>query len=522
MDSMKLSPKTSIHDLIEAFPFLVDFLASYNPKYGLLRNKVMRATLGRMATLEKVASIGEVELGTLMDAICGEVQRRTGERPEADLSGGGGATGDMDGERGKAPNTRVTVDDAKVGEMKRIISALHDGEPLEDARKRFLALAKDVAPAEIAAMEERLIREGMPVDEVQRLCDVHVGVFRDMLDRDDVVAAPPGHPVHTYMADNEIIGGLAARLGELVGRLGETGGRGGGMAGHEPGLRGVLAQLASIENHYVRKENQLFPALERHGVSGPSQVMWGVHDEIRATLKGLARAIDERDAGAVAEKGAGAARAISEMVYKENKILFPLALDKLASEEWAAMRRGEDELGYGFARPAAPWPPDAEGAGATGRSGGGGRQGGEEGDGQLRMRTGALTLEQINLMLTHLPVDISFVDAEGHVRYYSDTNDRIFPRSPGVIGRHVEMCHPPKSVDTVREIVESFRSGREDVAEFWIQMQGRFLHIRYFAVRDGEGRYAGTLEVSQDVTGIRALEGENRLLDWGHEHGGGR
>jgi DUF438 domain-containing protein len=125
------------------------------------------------------------------------------------------------------------------------------------------------------------------------------------------------------------------------------------------------------------------------------------------------------------------------------------------------------------------------------------------------------TADQINLMLTHLPVDLSFVNENDEVLYYSATPERIFPRSPGVIGRHVQNCHPPKSVATVERILSEFKAGTKSTAEFWIQMRGKFLHIRYFAMRDPDGKYRGCLEVSQDVTAIRALDGERRLLDWG-------
>lgn len=134
---------------------------------------------------------------------------------------------------------------------------------------------------------------------------------------------------------------------------------------------------------------------------------------------------------------------------------------------------------------------------------------------RLPLDTGGLTLKQINLMLEHLPVDLSFVDESDEVRYYSDTADRVFPRSPGVIGRKVQNCHPPKSVHIVEKILDAFKAGSKDVAEFWIQLHGKFVHIRYFALRDRDGNYKGTLEVSQDVTNIRNLEGQRRLLDWG-------
>ena len=135
-------------------------------------------------------------------------------------------------------------------------------------------------------------------------------------------------------------------------------------------------------------------------------------------------------------------------------------------------------------------------------------------DSSLSLDTGQLSVEQINIMLKHLPVDVSFVDASDELRYYSDTPQRIFARTPAVIGRKVQNCHPPKSVHVVQKIIDAFRAKEKDTAEFWIELKGRFIHIRYFAMRDKEGNYRGTLEVSQDVTEIRKLEGERRLLDW--------
>ena len=135
--------------------------------------------------------------------------------------------------------------------------------------------------------------------------------------------------------------------------------------------------------------------------------------------------------------------------------------------------------------------------------------------GELPLQTGALTGPQISLLLTHLPVDVTYVDADDTVRFYSETPERIFRRTPAIIGRKVQKCHPPASVHSVQRILDDFRAGRRDTAEFWIQMQGKFIHIRYFALRDKQGRYEGTIEVTQDLTQIRQLEGERRLLDEG-------
>jgi hypothetical protein len=143
----------------------------------------------------------------------------------------------------------------------------------------------------------------------------------------------------------------------------------------------------------------------------------------------------------------------------------------------------------------------------------------------VQLPTGNLTIEQLTSLFAALPVDITFVDADDRVRFFSEGPSRVFARSRAILGRKVQHCHPPKSVDVVDQIVESFRSGAKEVAEFWIEFHGRFVHIRYFAVRDEAKRYLGTLEVTQDVTEIRGLTGERRLLEWnanGHETPSGK
>ena len=377
----------------------------------------------------------------------------------------------------------------KAEELRKLILALHAGEPFERVKARFDKLIEGVSPEEIAALEQQLIQEGMPVAEVQRLCDLHVGVIRGGLETNNGIDVPPGHPVHSYMEENREFERLADQLVQ---------------ANDVVALAERVDALSVIDIHYVRKENQLFPYLERHGVTGPTQVMWGIHDEIRATL----RSLKERAAsGSIAEAkdiAAEVARAIAEMVYKEEKILFPLALGKLTDSEWGEMRRGDDEIGYAFEAPP-KWIPNLDD-----------KMGVEDQDRSrmIPLSTGQLTQRQLDRMLTHLPVDLSFVDPEGRVQFYSDNPDRIFPRSPAVIDRNVANCHPPQSVDIVLKILDAFKDGSRDTARFWIQLGGRFLLIKYFAVRSKSGEYLGCLEVSQDVTDIRSLEDEQRLLDW--------
>jgi len=196
---------------------------------------------------------------------------------------------------------------------------------------------------------------------------------------------------------------------------------------------------------------------------------------------------------------------LRDMIYKEEHILFPMTLETLSDDDWAKVMSGEQEIGYAWIEPEKGWQPTSAAAQVEMMAGK---------TGSLNLDTGQLTAEQVNLMLTHLPVDLSFVNENDEVIYYSNTEDRIFPRSPGIIGRRVQNCHPPKSVDMVEKILDEFKAGNKDTADFWIQMRGRFILIRYFAMRDSKGAYKGCLEVSQDVTNIRSLQGQKRLLDW--------
>jgi DUF438 domain-containing protein len=211
------------------------------------------------------------------------------------------------------------------------------------------------------------------------------------------------------------------------------------------------------------------------------------------------------------------------MIFMEEKILFPTSLKKLSERQWAEIRRGEAEIGYAWIQPGNLWDPSIVIAGSVAKELGkppGSRTvtteaalSGES-PAEIPLDVGELSAQQVNLMLRNLPIDMTYVDENDRVRYYSQGRERIFPRSPAVIGRAVQNCHPPNSVHVVEKILESFRRKEKDTAEFWLTLNGRFIHIRYFALYDQEGAYRGVVEVSQDVTGIRALKGQKRLLDW--------
>jgi len=391
--------------------------------------------------------------------------------------------------------------------LKGLIRRLHEGAKPEEVKAEFEEVIKGAAPIEIAQVEQELIKEGMPREEVQRLCDVHLAVFRESLDKERVLA-PPGHPIHILMEEHK-------RLLEFAGLLNDT-------AKEIKGAKGFVAvgeQMKKLDHiaehfrdsgsHFSREENVLFPYLEKHGVTEPPAIMWMEHDKIREIKQNLSRLIDTRKslgfqnfAKRLGEVGLSLSEMLSSHFYKENNILFPTALQLVTEAEWKDARRQFDELGYCCFTPEparatieevkmpAPKP---------------------EIEGMVTFETGALSRGELEAIFNTLPVDVTFVDKEDTVRYFSQSKDRIFTRAKAVIGRKVQQCHPQKSVHLVNQILEDFKSGRKDAAEFWINFRGRLVYIRYFAVRGKNGDYLGCLEVTQDITDIKKIEGEKRL-----------
>ncbi len=491
---MTITAETTIHQLLETYPYLKSWLVAYTPEFKKLENPVLYNTMGRVATLEAASAMGEVPLDKLLDDIRTQVARH---EIIAEESAGGQAG---------AAASAAPVDDATAARrqelLKGIIKRLHDGAPVDEVKAEFDQLVAEVDSAEIARMEQALIAEGMPVDEVMRLCDVHVTVFKEALEEKPGADVAKGHPIDHYRRENEVIGELTASLRCSTEALAtETDEAARSTLLDAIGLE--LERLSQIETHYLRKENQLFPVLEKHGVEGPTKVMWGLDDDIRGRIKTARALLSAGDVAALSAMLPELLGAIDDMVYKEEKILLPTALQVITESEWAQMAAGDSEIGFAW----------IEGAGSIAARAAVAVTPQTEGPMLLPLPTGALSLDQLDVMFRVLPFDISYVDEHDTVRFYSE-GLRVFPRSPAAIGRQVRNCHPPKSVDKVEQILSEFKAGTKDVAEFWIQMGPKFVHIRYFAMRDAEGTYKGCLEVVQDATHVRALEGERRIVDW--------
>lgn len=398
----------------------------------------------------------------------------------------------------------------RIATLKEIIQHLHQGQAPDAVRAQLREMVRQTDPGEIMAMEQELISGGMPVEEVRSMCDLHSQVTREVLVQLPAGPIVPGHPVDTFRRENSALRQVIAKTRTILAEI--------SALEDDQECKGQLLQLRQsanelmdIDKHYQRKEHALFSFLEKHGISGPSKVMWAKDDDIRAALKRMNQAAHE--CPAIAAQGrklatasvSPALAAVEEMIFKEENILLPMSLQTLTENEWAEIWASSPKYGWCLVEPQDGYTPPKSADAATPAV---------PGDGTITMPTGHVTVEQLTSVLSTLPLDLTFVDAEDRVAFFSEGPQRIFARSKAIIGRKVQHCHPPGSVDIVERILGDFRAGRQNVAEFWIDFHGKFVHIRYFAVRDKEGKYLGTVELTQDIAPLRALTGERRLLQY--------
>jgi len=394
--------------------------------------------------------------------------------------------------------------------MKGLIRQLHSGETEEKVKAQLESMLDEADYSDVFVMEVQLVKEGIAAESVQKLCDTHTRVLKKHLDLQETPRTIPGHPVHTFVQENRELNKTTARIRLIMKQLDAMPDEADAI---EPmrDIQGLLNNLMDVDKHYRRKEYLLFPFFEKKDLPGPAMVMWGKHDEVREILRQTIAGLQESQAMSVAEAKAynlftvaPAVEAIDDMVYKEEKILFPTALDLLTEQDWYEIYIQSDEYGYCLYAPQFEWTPEG-GVHAQARKP-------AAAGGRVQMPTGSFSLEELIGVFSTLPFDMTFVDKDDTVRYFTPGKERIFDRSRAILGRKVQYCHPPKSVHIVNQIVKDFKAGKRERARFWINMGGRLIYICYYAVRDAAGEYMGTLEVTQDLSEARSLEGERRLL----------
>lgn len=387
-------------------------------------------------------------------------------------------------------------------QLKELIHRIHDGLNIDEAKQIFKREFGTISTEEIVELEESLISDGMSVKEVQRLCDVHAAVFDGSIEdihRPKDITQIPGHPAYVLREENKRILALIQNEIEAYPNLENQ--------SHYLMVRIGLERLQEIHQHYARKEYLIFPILEKKGIESIPQVMWGVDNDIRDKIKSLLLSMNDKATNLeeLSRNLRITLTMVKDMVTKEENILLPKLTQLLTYYDWIMIDKGSDDIGYFLEAPKQKWavsdstsPEEAPAVQKTTDT--------------VSFDAGKLSSVELNAILNTVPFDMTFVDKDGLVKYFTQGKERVFQRPLSVIGRSVSMCHPPKSVHIVEEIIESFKSGKKDHEDFHIQMKDKFVHIRYYAIRDNEGAYLGTLEVTQDILPLRLLEGEKRLI----------
>ncbi|QUH26379.1 PAS domain-containing protein [Serpentinicella alkaliphila] len=408
----------------------------------------------------------------------------------------------------------LDLDDKKIEKIMKIkLNYLRGSISLETAKSQMKESFDKVTAQEFAICEQYLQQYGITDEELAERMDEILEIFDGIL-VSNKIELPLGHPVRTYLDEVEAIRAVLEEMRKLKDKK---------FIKNQ--WDELYEKLSEIKIHFSRKQNQLYPALEEKGFDKPSKVMWTLENNIKDIIRRAKDFLEKNQDKEFINLQDDVIEMVEDMMVKEVEILYPTSIDLLSNEDFVKMRIGDDEIGYCLIPAPIPFGIEEDKTDKiflnnellkdlanvlhkhgvlenTGR--------GEV----LDVSQGKLTLEQINLIFKHLQVDLSYVDENEIVKFYSDTKHRVFPRSAGVIGRKVQNCHPRESVHTVEEIIEAFRSGEQDMAEFWLEVGGKFIYIIYNAVRDEKGKFRGVLEMMQDVTRIRSLEGSQRLLTW--------
>ena len=417
------------------------------------------------------------------------------------------------------------IDAKKLEIVHEIKSAYDEGKiSLEEARKSLKDRVQHLAPYEIAIIEQEMVVESEDEcikEDIQAMLEV----FQDVLVTKDQ-ELPENHPISCYRRENAKMKELLLSVEDLV---------------QYPLIKNqwleLYEELLKFKIHLSRKQNQLYPVLEKKGFTRPTTTMWTLDDFIRDEIAECYNLLLEDKEEEFIGKQAELVADVRDLMDKEENILYPTSLEMINEEEFRYMAEGDQEIGFAYitvdkeksgnqnsASPSANTSPLAGLSSAPGfaeeLAGLLGKYGFNNKEEKLNVTTGQLTLEQINLIYQHMPVDLSYVDENELVCFYTDTKHRVFPRSKNVIGRDVKNCHPKASVHIVEEIIKKFRSGEQDKAEFWINKPDLFIYIIYYAVRDENGKFRGVLEMMQDCTHIRSLQGSQTLLTWEQQEKG--
>lgn len=378
------------------------------------------------------------------------------------------------------------------------IGIMQGDKPLELVRKHQ-QLIDNIVPSDVIDAVDRLVRHGVPMEALKRGINKTLNLLYKTLNGYPYTPPPKGSFLDVLIQNNRELDVRLRATRPLIKELNNTPGD---VMLHSR-LKEKLSEIGKFDALYVIKENVLFPLIEKQWENFRCvQVMWSFQDDIRKNIKAAIALLDEKDFDL--KKFNRLAGDIFFNMYaikfRDERILFPRMLETIPEKELNDLLAQSREMIFPFVEP----PQKATEA----------MEEGSTDTGEVDLHTGILSPEQIRMVFNHLPVDITYVDENNKVKYFSTPGKRIFPRTKGIIGRDVKNCHPPESVHVVEQIVDAFRRGEKDEASFWIKMKGEYILIRYFAVRDESGKFRGTLEVSQEISALQKITGEKRLLDW--------
>ena len=500
MEKKKINLSSSVFALVHQYPEIVDIMAPLG--FEEMRKKAVVNSMGKFMTIPKGAKVKHVDLDVIKKAleehgfeiVEGEqkpAQTTTRIRPLQKVA--------------NIFSRKSSLSEERMNLLKSYLKRLGTGEELDAVRADFVANFKDVEASDIMKAEQELIAEGQPVRDVQKLCDVHSALFHgntreeqianaekaaeDGLRREQEVVreahenrskaaeliAIPGHPLRTFTHENEALKPLIVEA-ETKLESGED-------------IRQLLPRIREVALHYAKKGDLLYPLLAmRYDITGPSQVMWSVDDEIRDAFARLIK--NTEDSKEWNEKAAATLQRAREMIYKERNILFPICAAHFTEDEWKQIYRDSQDYAVCFGVEHEKWEEAEETTNVAPTQ--------EQHTDEIVLPGGHLTLAQLTAMLNTIPLEISFVDADDYNRFFNE-GPKLFKRPSMAIDRKVFTCHPPKIQPMVEAIINDFRSGKRDEVPVWMEKNGRTVLVNYMAVRDRAGQYVGTLEVVQDM-----------------------
>lgn len=384
----------------------------------------------------------------------------------------------------------------KVERLKEYVQGVLENKEGKDLYTEYRDDIESVTPQECFEIFYSRLERGYSEEEILKILDKVINIFHKSLNIYKWERPKENSFLYILMKENKALEERLGKIKKII--LNEE------VEDRKDEIFTIVQSLKEFDQHYQKKENILFPYMEKkmdkfNGLS----IMWSLHDEARESIKRVLDVLESKEFS-LEKFNVEIGKlffAMIGIVKKENLILFPSAMEIIDDREWDDMNKQSTEYGFPFIE--TPNLAKGERIDIHGFSGM-----------KFKTDTGELDFEQLLLLLNALPVDLTFVDENNKVRYFTRPKDRMFPRSPAVIGRDVENCHPPKSIHVVNKIVEEFRDGNKDTATFWIEIKGRKILIQYFALRNSKGEYKGVLEVTQDITETQELKGQKRLLDW--------